>query len=76
MYGFSRLHLGRMGRSFNARHEKHIRSIINKGDSDFASHILNHRYQCGKMEYILDLMDKLKNMEKLLTLKKHQYIFV
>lgn len=60
MYGFSRLHVGRIGGSLNARHEKHVRSITNKEDSAFASHILKHRYQCGKMEYILDLIDKLK----------------
>jgi hypothetical protein len=40
---FQRSHIGQIGGSLNAIHEKHIRSITNKEDSAFASHILNHR---------------------------------
>jgi hypothetical protein len=56
-----KVYIGQTGRSLNIRYKEHIRSIrYNREDSGYATHILNNIHRYGKIEDIMERIDKAK----------------
>jgi hypothetical protein len=56
-----KVYIGQTGRSLNIGYKEHIRSIrYNREDSGYATHILNNTHSYGKIEDIMERIDKAK----------------
>jgi hypothetical protein len=71
-----KVYIGQTGRSLNTRYKEYISSIrYNREDSGYATHILNNTHRYGKIEDIMERIDKAKK-GRIMTIKENLQIYI
>jgi hypothetical protein len=71
-----KVYIGQTGRTLNTRYKEHIRSIrYNRKDSGYATHILNNIHRYGKIEDIMERIDKARK-GRIMNIKENFQIYI